>query len=244
MKRTARAGPVVYDLFEPAGPARAAAIFLHGFGSRRDGEKSRFFAEALPARGCAVLAPDLQGHGESGGAIGDLTIGGAIGDLLRVAEDPLFRNAPRRYLIGSSLGALVGMWASVDRPGLFHRLALLAPALGFLERLVAAAPPGSIEAWRRGEPFRLRNHWLDVALSNRLLLEGPSRTTEELIRRFETPALLLHGGCDDSVPVEESWSFFRKSRAPLEMLLISEGDHRLTAHKETLAAEAARFFGL
>lgn len=244
MKRTIRVDPIVYDRYDAGEPLRAACIFLHGFGSTRDGEKARFFAEALPARGCAFLAPDQQGHGESGGSFEDLTIGRAISDLLRVAEDPVFRAAPRRFLIGSSLGALVGMWAAVDRPGLFERMALIAPALGFLERLLSSLPAESAEAWRRGEPLRMKNAWLDVRLSNRILLEGPSRATDELLRRFETPSLILHGGRDEAVPVGVSWDFFRKSRAPLEMLLLSEGDHRLTAWKETLAAEVVRYFGL
>jgi pimeloyl-ACP methyl ester carboxylesterase len=239
-RTTCSIADLVVDLYAPRRPAGAAVLFLHGFGSRRDGEKATCLGETLARAGIAFLAPDLQGHGESGGDLGTVTIERSIGDLLEVSKHALFRSAPRRVLLGSSFGGVVSSWAAVERPGLCDRLALIAPAFGFIERHVATLSPEVAAAWRSGRPLRVEREWFSVDLSNRILLEAEHRPWRELARRIAMPTLILHGSEDESVPVEASREFASACDS-VQLEVIESGDHRLVDHKELLAKRIERF---
>jgi len=172
------------------------------------------------------VAPDLRGHGESAGRLEELTIEGAIGDVVRVAVRAGFFRASRRALIGSSFGALVAAWASVDHPRLCHRLVLLAPAFGFVERHRAT--------------MRVKSEWVDARLSEDLVEESARRRDEDLARRLAVPTLILHGERDEAVPVDASRAFVR-ARPDVRLLVVPGGDHRLTAWKELIAREVLGF---
>jgi pimeloyl-ACP methyl ester carboxylesterase len=236
--------PLVVDVYEPADRAATAALWIHGFGSRRDGEKVRHAGDALAAAGSVLLAPDLQGHGASGGSFADLTIGRSIGDVVRVAQHPLFRDAVHRVLIGSSFGGLVAAWCSVDHPEVCDRLVLIAPAFGLVERHLASLPEDQAAAWRRGEPLRIVTEWLDARLSNRILREAEERTVADLAARLAKPTLILHGRQDEQVPVRASLDFFDACAFPgLDLFLVGGGDHRLTDHRALLADQILRYLG-
>lgn len=81
---TADDGVVLEAWYAP--PADGAAIILlHGAGSSREGVRG--YAEMLARNGYGVLAPDMRGHGESGGATnrfgwqGSADVGAAVGFL-------------------------------------------------------------------------------------------------------------------------------------------------------------------
>ena len=242
--RTETLEPLVIDLYEPEAPPAGAAIWVHGFASRRDGEKVRFAGAALAAAGWALLAPDLQGHGDSGGTLEDLTIDRSVDDVRRVAAHPLYRDAAHRVLIGSSFGGLVAAWCSVDHPEVCDKLVLIAPAFGLVERHLASLTPADAQAWRDGRPLRVANERFDVSLSNKVLLEADRRTVGELAARLAKPTLILHGRHDDQVPVEASLSFFQAcALKELDLYVIGDGEHRLTDHKEFLADQILRFVG-
>ncbi|MET0660893.1 MAG: alpha/beta hydrolase, partial [Steroidobacteraceae bacterium] len=54
---------IVLDWFPATVDARVA-LFVHGLGSHRRGEKASYFAERFNARGWTYAAVDLRGHGE------------------------------------------------------------------------------------------------------------------------------------------------------------------------------------
>jgi len=219
-------GGIVYDAHGPDRGECGAAIFVHGFASRRDGEKARELGRVLAEQGWRLLALDLRGHGESPGRIEDLTIGRSVGDLLETAVHADFFRAPRRALVGSSFGALVAAWASVDHPRLCDRLALIAPAFGFVAR--------------HAPSMRIRSEWVDVTLTRAIVDEAPTRRDEELARRLAAPALILHGERDEAVPIEASRAFVRLC-PNVRLVEIPGGDHRLTAWKELVARTIAGF---
>lgn len=222
--RTARG--IVYDEHGPGEGARGAALFVHGFASRRNGEKALELARVLAEQGWRLVALDLQGHGESPGRIEDLTIGRSVDDLLETALHAGFFRAPRRALVGSSFGGLVAAWASVVHPQLCDRLALIAPAFGFVAR--------------HAPSMRIRSEWVDVTLSRAILDEAPARRDEDLARRLAAPTLILHGERDDAVPIEASRAFARL-RPETRLVEVPGGDHRLTAWKETVARTIGAF---
>ena len=240
--RTIRLGPLAVDLYEPAAQPRFALLYVHGFGSVRTGQKVVHLGEAVARAGGAMLAPDLQGHGDSQGDFGTITIARSIGDLCSVAEHPLFRETEHRFLGGSSFGALTSMWASVDHPTLCRGLFLLAPALHFIERHTEGLSPEQLERWRSGEPIFVEKDWFTVDLHSAIYEETEERAVAELARRFRLPARIVHGSEDETIRLADVESFVGQCDNPkLSLRVIPGGDHRLTEHLDLLAAELLAF---
>ena len=115
-------------------------LFFHGAGAHMAAGYLDLGAELHRLSGCAVLLPDLRGHGRSGGVRGELV---ATPQLWRDV-DALVRCALQRYpqarlhVGGHSLGAGLSLnWAchssdagALVRQGRLHSLLLLAPYTG------------------------------------------------------------------------------------------------------------------
>jgi len=236
--RTIRVGPLAVDLYEPAAAPRFALLYLHGFGSVRTGQKVVHLGEAVARAGGAMLAPDLQGHGDSEGDFGTITIARSIHDLCAVAELPLFRDADRRLLGGSSFGALTSMWASIDHPELCQQLFLIAPAIRFIERHTEALTPEDLERWRSGQPIRVDKDWFSVDLHSAIYDEAQERSVSELAHRFRHPARIVHGSEDETIALADVEAFVDACANPgLSLRVIPGGDHRLTEHLLLLETE-------
>jgi pimeloyl-ACP methyl ester carboxylesterase len=243
--RTIRVGPLAVDIHEPAGASRLTLLYSHGFGSVRNGEKVLHLGEVLTAHGATLISPDLSGHGESEGEFGAITIERSIQDLMACAELAEFANAPRRMLGGSSFGALTALWTAVDHPELVERLFLIAPAFDFVERHSEALSEEERERWSAGEPLRVEKDWFTVDLEPHIYHETLQRPVAELARRLDAPALIVHGKHDESVPLDAVYDFVRACDAKgLELLVVGDGDHRLTDHKQLLGEELLRFADL
>jgi acylglycerol lipase len=109
-------------------PARVLAI-LHGIGL--EGSPYHRIGDPLSGAGMAVYSLDLRGHGESGGARGDLgrkrRVLADIGTFLAVvhARHP----GASVYLFGESMGALFALAFAAGCPGGLSGAVLVAPAL-------------------------------------------------------------------------------------------------------------------
>jgi fermentation-respiration switch protein FrsA (DUF1100 family) len=81
----------------------------------------------------------------------------------------------------------------------------------------------------------VKNEWVEVRIGKALMEDARHFTMEKLIKIYKTPTLILHGISDQTVPFKDSLKFSQKSPAnPLELVLISGGDHRLTLAKDAL----------
>ena len=113
-----------------AGPARGAAVLIHG--SVGSGADMHEIAKALAMTGLDAYAPDLRGHGASG-TRGDIDYIGQLEDDLADLLDELDRRgAPvRRVLIGhSSGGGFALRVAALPLSSRFVGTVLLSPYLG------------------------------------------------------------------------------------------------------------------
>src|SRR6185312_6812683 len=100
-------------------PALPALVFIHGGGMDHSAWAlhSRWFAH----HGNAVLAPDLPGHGRSGGA--PLPSIGAMADWIAALIGAAGVTAAR--LVGHSMGSLIALDAAARHPGRVSGLALI-----------------------------------------------------------------------------------------------------------------------
>ncbi len=222
----------------PPNAGHATAVFVHGMGSHRRGEKALYFADRFAARGWGFLAPDLRGHGESGGAIRDLTFSALLADLECVVEWALSRigggGAPI-LLIGSSMGGALAAWHTLRHPGRVSGVVMIAPSLSFPHSLTAKLTDEELAAWRRKGSRRITSQWLDLELGYGVVEDARRYDPERLSRDYATPTLIFHGMADDAVPWQGSLEFIQGNESPqIDLMLFKGGGHRLTAHKERI----------
>ena len=116
--------PGVSLAYDVTGRGEPPMVLVHGWGGDRSylAPQSEFFA-----RGHAVLALDLRGHGESGQPTpgsGRYSVDVLADDVLAVAAAA---GLDRPVLVGHSLGALIGL-SGAARPGALSALVMVDPA--------------------------------------------------------------------------------------------------------------------
>jgi len=223
---------LVFDWAPPAAGC-PVAVFIHGLGSHRRGEKALHFAGRFVRLGWGFLALDLRGHGESGGSIEQLSLSRCLEDV-RAVLDWLGAPLAPRLLIGSSMGGAVAAWYQVRHPAAGLHVALIAPALRFPAGMTQL-PPRDLAEWKRAGFRRFTSEWIDLRIGFGLVEDAQQYPYEELVRRYEAPTLVLHGLKDAAVPWRESVEFLERAACPdVDVVLVKQGDHRLTAHKDFL----------
>ncbi len=230
-----RSGESIAVDWYPAVPGARAALFVHGLGSNRRGEKAVYFGERFNEKGWAFAALDLRGHGQSDGSIGDLTMSRMVADLGAAATWIGERGVARDLvLIGSSMGAAVVAWHSLAKPAKTSPLVMIAPALRFPGSLVADLGPEAHDRWRRTGRWRFQSEWIDVEIGYRLAEDGAQYDPDRLLGGHTAATLIIHGMRDETIDWNDSLGFARQCHAPVDVVLISRGDHRLTEHKELM----------
>jgi pimeloyl-ACP methyl ester carboxylesterase len=202
-------------------------VFLPGFNSDMAGSKATELAAFCERRGQAMLRLDYSGHGESGGAFVDGTIGRWRDDALAVidatTEGPLL-------LVGSSMGGWIALLVALALPSRVTGLVGIAAAPDFTEKLMwQAMSPAEQETLRRegqlavpsqyGDPYVITLGLIEDGRRH-LLLEGPIP--------LNVPVRLLQGQRDDDVPWELALTLARQiDGSDVQVTLVKDGDHRL-----------------
>ncbi len=225
----------------PAPPAAPGSgeplcfLYLHGFGSDQGGEKAEFFRRQALAAGCAFCSFDFEGHGRSGGDMRGLTLTRNLENVATVAAWLAAAGHPRLCLIGSSMGAGTGLWFSALHPEAVAAGLHIAPAIELERSLVAWAGPERTRAWEESGVIRFANETVSCDLSWDLIEDLRAHTMADLLASYRTPALLLQGRLDASVPWRSVAEF--ATRCPyreIELHLFADGGHRLTDRKDRL----------
>lgn len=218
-----------------------AVIFAHGLGSARRGEKAAALEAECARRGWVFAAFDFHGHGDSGGTMLELRGTRLLDDLDAITRFVNERGHSNIFLVGSSMGGWAAAWFAALHPQRVQACALIAPALRFLEwqRLTDV----ELQRWQQVGRWRIANEWIDLEVDYDLHAEADKYQFERLCERFATPCLIVHGLQDDTVPPAVSLAFIEQCGAPaLQLLLIKNGDHRLSTQKEWLACVACDYF--
>ena len=83
-----------------------AVMFLGGFKSDMEGTKALYLEEQCRAKGQEFMRFDYSGHGQSGGAFEQGTIGSWLSDACAVFQ---LIKSPRVVLVGSSMGGWISL---------------------------------------------------------------------------------------------------------------------------------------
>ncbi len=200
-------------------------IFLPGYMSDMRGSKALALDAWAVARGQSYLRLDYSGCGASGGDFADGSISRWSADVAAVLDH---LGLTRPLLVGSSMGGWIAL-----------RLALMRPVVALIG--IAAAPDftdwglllteadrgllaeqGYIErpSAYGSEPYRYTRTFIDDAVANRVL-------TGDIA--INVSVRLLHGQADPDVPWQLSLDVAARLRsADVQVLLVKDGDHRLS----------------
>jgi pimeloyl-ACP methyl ester carboxylesterase len=249
--------PAFIEVGEGAGRRRIAVraragsepglFWLGGFNSDMRGTKALALDAWAAEHGRACVRFDYSGHGESGGAFIDGTIGRWLEESVAVFEQ--FCRGPQ-VVIGSSMGgwmALLLARALAQREAVGAKLAglvLIAPAPDFTEQLMWNGFSDEIR-----EEIRTRGVWMRPSeygdgspypITRALIEEGRNHLLLGSAIEVGCPVRILQGAQDPDVPWQHAFALAH--RLPAEdvvLTMIQDGDHRLSRPQDIARIMAA-----
>lgn len=219
--RRAGAPALAYRHRAGAGPT---VVFLPGYKSDMTGDKAEALDAWAAARGRAYLRFDYSGCGASEGRFDDGTISRWTDDALAVvdavAPGPL-------VLVGSSMGGWIALLVARALPDRVRAVVTVAAAPDFTDWGITDAERAELAHHCRierpsdyGEPYGYSAALVADGAANRLLAGEIA---------IDVPVRLLHGQADADVPWVVSLDVADRVRsADVEVVLVKDGDHRLS----------------
>jgi putative redox protein len=213
----------VLDL--PDGPPRAYALFAHCFTCGKNVVAASRIANALTARGIAVLRFDFTGIGSSEGEFANTTFSSNIADLVAAADHLRKTRQAPALLIGHSLGG-AAVLAAAEAVGEARAVVTIAAPSDpshvthlFKDKLYAIGEHGEVEVALAGRSFRIRREFLnDVA----------EQMLTDKIARLRKALLIFHSPTDDTVGIENATHIFIAAKHPKSFVSLAGADHLLT----------------
>ncbi len=205
-----------------------AVLFLPGFASDMRGTKAEFLADWCASRGGGFTRFDYSGHGESGGAFEQGTIGRWTDDARAVLHA---MPAARVVLVGSSMGGWIALNLALAAPARIAGLVLLAPAPDFTEDLMwdAMMPDERAMLLRAGVLRVPSAYGPPTPITRTLIEEGRQHLLLRAPIGVGVPVRILHGQRDPDVPWQRSLTLAeRLTSEDVRLTLIKDADHRLS----------------
>ncbi|MBH0236249.1 alpha/beta fold hydrolase [Methylobrevis albus] len=219
-------------------------LWLGGFRSDMTGSKAEALAAHAAARGRRVVRFDYSGHGVSGGAFAN----GTIGRWLEEAEAVVAAHAPGPLvLVGSSMGGWIALLLARALAGSrtadrIVGLVLVAPAPDFTEALMWPnfTPEMQAELMQTGVVLRPSDYGAPYPITRALIEDGRRHLVLGGPIDIAAPVRILQGCADADVP-------WRHAMALAECLpfgdvvvtLVKDGDHRLSRPEDLARLLAA-----
>jgi pimeloyl-ACP methyl ester carboxylesterase len=224
-------------------------VWLGGFKSDMVGSKAVALDAFAATQGRACLRFDYSGHGESGGAFKDGTIGLWLEEA--VAVYMAFAKGPQ-VLVGSSMGGWLALLlaqrlAALKEAAPLAGMVLIAPAVDFTEELMWKQFSDAIKReiadkgfWTRPSDYSPEGY----PITKQLIEEGRNHLLMGGLIEPGCPVHILQGVQDADVPWRHAVELVsRFSRDDVVLTLIKDGDHRLSRPEdiERLLSAVAEF---
>lgn len=204
-----------------------AVVFLGGFRSDMTGTKALFLEEWCRARGRAFVRFDYSGHGQSGGAFQD----GSIGDWAADAAAVLATVAGPVVLVGSSMGGWISLLLSRRMPARIAGLVTIAAAPDFTEDLMWAGWDDATRARliADGVVHEPSDYGDPYPITLRLIEDGRRHLVLREPLDLPFPVRMLQGSADVDVPPAHALRLFDHASGPdLRLTLVKGADHRFS----------------
>lgn len=231
--------------WRPQGPIKAVLVVMHGL--RDHSDRYGLLAETLTAKGYAVYAFDIRGHGKSAGQrVWVESFDDYVADFASFVEEVRVREAGKPiFLFGHSMGGAIVTLYTLGKHPAISGVVLSAPALmpgsnvspfligmtGFLGRVAPGLPVLELKS----EDFS-RDPKVVAAMDADPLIEGkpgPARTAAELlgalgriqtqVASLDVPVLALHGSADRVTNPEGSKQLVQRAMASDKTLKVYDG---------------------
>jgi len=220
-------------------------FWLSGFNSDMQGTKAIALDAWAAERNRAYVRFDYSGHGESGGAFTDGTIGRWLEESVTVFEQ--FCAGPQ-VVIGSSMGGWLALLLAREiarRPGTRASLAglvLIAPAPDFTEELMwkGFSPEIRQEIEAKGVWLRPSQYGEPYPITRTLIEEGRNHLLLGSAIEVGCPVRILQGAQDPDVPWQHAFALaHRLPSDDVVLTMIQDGDHRLSRPQDIARIIAA-----
>lgn len=190
-------------------------VFMPGYASDMEGTKALAIDAFAGRRGIAMLRFDYSGTGSSSGRFEDGTLDLWLEEALQVI-DRLSRGP--LVLIGSSMGGWIALHLALLRPERVQSLVGIAAAPDFTDWGFT----NDAAAKLTDEGRMTRRFWE----SGQRLLLGGSIGVDCSVR-------LIHGECDEEVPLRVAFKTLRALRSSdVQLNVLKDGGHRLSTPHE------------
>jgi len=234
--------------------ASPGLLWLGGFKSDMRGTKAEALDQWAQAQGRAYTRFDYSGHGESGGAFADGTIGRWLEESIAVFTTCC--NGPQ-VVVGSSMGGWLALLllrvlrqrekAGAPGQASVAGLVLIAPAVDFTEELMWKRFPPAVKSeieqkgfWQRPSDYSEEPY----LITRRLIVEARDHLMFGDLIETGCPVRILQGVQDEDVPWNHAVELVsRVARDDVVLTLVKDGDHRLSRPEdiERLLAAVAEF---
>jgi len=220
-------------------------FWLGGFNSDMKGTKALALDAWAAEQGRACVRFDYSGHGESGGAFIDGTVGRWLEESIAVFEQ--FCRGPH-VVIGSSMGGWMALLLAREiarrRAGgaSLDGLVLIAPAPDFTEALMwnGFSPEIRREIETRGVWLRPSQYGEPYPITRALIEEGRNHLLLGSAIDVGCPVRILQGGQDPDVPWQHAFALaHRLPSDDVVLTMIQDGDHRLSRPQDIARIIAA-----
>jgi len=237
-------GTLAARLDRPAGEIRAFAVFAHCFTCSKDIFAATRVAQALAARGIAVLRFDFTGLGHSDGEFANTSFSSNVADLVAAADWLRKTHAAPQLLIGHSLGGAAVLMAAGDIPETRGVATIGAPAdaahvkHNFAAHVDHIEAAGAAEVTLAGRKFTIRKQFLDDLKDTR---------ARERIAALKKPLLIFHAPRDETVGIDNAKAIYEAAKHPKSFVSLDGADHLLTRADDAIfvadvvSAWAARY---
>src|ERR1700738_3472784 len=229
-----------------ARPGGAPGLFwLCGFNSDMQGTKALALDAWAAEHNRACVRFDYAGHGESGGAFIDGTIGRWLEESIAVFEQFC---AGRQVVIGSSMGGWMALLLGGEiarGPGRHVSLAglvLIAPAPDFTEELMwkGFSPEVRQQIETEGVWLRPSQYGEAYPITRALIEEGRQHLLLGSAIEVGCPVRILQGAQDPDVPWQHAFALtHRLPSDDVVLTMIQDGDHRLSRPQDIARIIAA-----
>jgi pimeloyl-ACP methyl ester carboxylesterase len=220
-------------------------FWLGGFNSDMQGTKAIALDAWAAEHGRACVRLDYSGHGESGGAFIDGTIGRWLEESVAVFEQ--FCAGPQ-VVIGSSMGGWMALLLAREiarHPAPRASLAglvLIAPAPDFTEELMwkGFSRQARHDIETRGVWLRPSEYGEPYPITRALIEEGRNHLLLGSAIEVGCPVRILQGAQDPDVPWQHAFALAH--RLPVDdvvLTMIQDGDHRLSRPQDIARIIAA-----
>jgi pimeloyl-ACP methyl ester carboxylesterase len=220
-------------------------FWLGGFNSDMKGTKALALDAWAAEHGRACVRFDYSGHGESGGAFIDGTIGRWLEESVAVFGQ--FCSGPQ-IVIGSSMGGWMALLLACEiakRPASRASLAglvLIAPAPDFTEELMwkGFSPEARHDIETKGVWLRPSEYGEPYPITRALIEEGRNHLLLGSAIEVGCPVRILQGAQDPDVPWQHAFALtHRLPSDDVVLTMIQDGDHRLSRPQDIARILAA-----